>query len=364
MNSQTKQRVTSPLRIGFFAHLALGTDRIDGQIYRSRLLLKQLQERLPQTEIQVVDTGTTSRKPISSFYKLWKTSRKCSDLVIMPNTRGLKWFMPIFVKQKKTKGCRIHFMVVGGWLPRYLKENPRCKTLLEQCDGIYLQTQRMHEELRALGIPNLHLLPNFRSFNLNRDCSGEIKQPFRLVYLSRMLPEKGPQLAIKAVEQLNESFGCTRISLDLWGPIQSGCDDWFHGLLESSPEFIQYKGVLKPDQIPETLPDYDGMVFPTYYSGEGFPGVVLDAGISGLPLVASHWQDNAEFVQEGETGLLFKDRDLEDLKRKISWLVEHPNDVMRMKKASFENANRFHVDQVIPPLLETMGLKTDIGRIE
>jgi len=105
------------------------------------------------------------------------------------------------------------------------------------------------------------------------------------------------------------------------------------------------------------------MLFPSYYSGEAFPGVLLDAMIAGIPVVASDWQDNGEFVEHGRTGLLCAARDVNALTDAVRWSVEHPDEVMRMKHESALRADAYHVDEVIPRLLDRLGL-TPTGAVE
>mgnify|MGYP002239410386 CR=1 FL=1 len=59
-----------------------------------------------------------------------------------------------------------------------------------------------------------------------------------------------------------------------------------------------------------TLCRYDIMLFPTYWYGEGFPGIVMDAYIAGLPLIASDWNINTEVITE-KTGIIIPPKDEE-----------------------------------------------------
>lgn len=355
LRNQQDGKLNAKRVVGVFAHFAAGTKRVDGQIYRSRLVLSELQARLGTGQVDGVDTGHIVRRPIGTLWRCRKICRRCSDIVIMPNTRGLRWLLPLYLRWQKRYGFRIHFFAVGGWLPVFLRDRPQDVKRLRSCAGIYVQTRRMFDELSNLGVKNLELLPNFRNFATDRQPSTELGNPFRLVYMSRILPEKGPQLAIQAVVEINRQFEETRLVLDLWGPIQKGQEQWFQDTL-GDLSAIRYCGVVAPEKIPETLASYDAMLFPTFYSGEGFPGAILDAQIAGLPIIASDWLDNAEFVEVGRTGLLFESRNVSDLKEKIVWMLENPNQVLAMKKMALLSSAQFHVDKIFPPLLRKMGL--------
>ena len=52
------------------------------------------------------------------------------------------------------------------------------------------------------------------------------------------------------------------------------------------------------------LNSYDMMIFPTYYAGEGVAGVIVDAFIAGLPVIASDLGSCREVISDKETGYL------------------------------------------------------------
>ena len=67
---------------------------------------------------------------------------------------------------------------------------------------------------------------------------------------------------------------------------------------------FEYKGVLQPEEVISTLQEYDALIFPSHYAGEGCPGILVEALSAGLPIIASDWKYNSEFVTNGLTGFL------------------------------------------------------------
>lgn len=47
------------------------------------------------------------------------------------------------------------------------------------------------------------------------------------------------------------------------------------------------------------------MLLPTHYYTEGLPGSVLDAYMSGIPIIVSRWKHASEFVKMVKRVLLF-----------------------------------------------------------
>ena len=92
---------------------------------------------------------------------------------------------------------------------------------------------------------------------------------------------------------------------------------------------------------------YDIMVFPTYWQGEGFPGVVVDALIAGLPVLASDWNLNSEVIDDGITGYLIPARDATKLFEKMAFVIENRVSVTAMRKHCLARARDYHSDVVL-----------------
>lgn len=64
-------------------------------------------------------------------------------------------------------------------------------------------------------------------------------------------------------------------------------------------------GILQPSEIYNTISQYDVMLFPThYYFTEGLPVSVVDAYISGIPVIVTEWKHSHEFVEDGQSGFI------------------------------------------------------------
>ncbi|MCC5849019.1 MAG: glycosyltransferase family 4 protein [Verrucomicrobia bacterium] len=337
--------------IAVLGHFADGSDRVDGQILRTRIARDELSRRLGADRVVWADTGFLKQHPIRSLLNISKALKQADTLVILPGPRGLSLLLPWYLRWKRKTGGAIHYLVIGGWLPRHLQNIPGEINRVKQCDSIHVQTQRMKRELEDMGLDQVHLLPNARRFPLDRPVSGPIGSPLRLVFLSRVTEAKGLDLAVDAVRTINEEAAEPQVTLTIYGQIQTGQEYWFATLQERFTSEITYAGSLRPDEINDHLIQHDVMLFPTWYSGEGFPGVLIDAMIAGIPVIASDWIDNAEYVREGDTGLLFEAKNMNALTAKILWMVHHPDEVMRMKHVSAGEAEKYHVDVIWPDLL-------------
>ena len=78
------------------------------------------------------------------------------------------------------------------------------------------------------------------------------------------------------------------------------------------------------------LSQYDVMIFPTYWEGEGFPGVLVDALIAGLPVIASNWHLNSEVIEEGKTGWLIEVNDVTALAEKMKYVIHNRDQLTKI----------------------------------
>ena len=324
-------------------------DSINGQTVKTRLLRDRF-AALSNKQIMYCDTLDWKKHPFRVFMQVWKCFRKSSVVFVLPGLNGLK-MLPLYDKFKVWYEVDLRYIAVGGWLPDYLDQHPGQKKFLEKIDKIYVQSSTMKGTLHAEGLPNVTVMPNSRFFDMDRNIrvqySGD-DDCVHLVFFSRVTREKGVEDAIKAVAELNYG-GQKKATLDIYGPIEKCYKSEFFGLISKESNFVDYKGIIDPagKEIYDILSGYDCMVFPTYYPGEGFPGAVVDAFISGLPVIASNWKYNNEYICDGETGYLFETRDVEALKAAIVRLSVDLTKLENMRYSCRREAQKYHSDKVI-----------------
>lgn len=67
---------------------------------------------------------------------------------------------------------------------------------------------------------------------------------------------------------------------------------------------------------------------------ESAPTVILEAFACGVPVVASRLGAMADLVRDRDTGLLFAAGDARDLRDKLDWAAQHPEDMQRIGRAA------------------------------
>lgn len=67
---------------------------------------------------------------------------------------------------------------------------------------------------------------------------------------------------------------------------------------------------------------------------ENFPMTIVEAFACGVPVIASRLGAMADIVEDGKTGMLFNPGDVSDLRSKLDWAVEHPDQLKEMGLAA------------------------------
>ncbi|MBF0705384.1 glycosyltransferase family 4 protein [Alkalihalobacillus hwajinpoensis] len=327
-------------------------NQLDGQTIKTRVLKEELEKRI-NTNIVFTDTSYIKKNPISVLKDIFKKFIRSSHIIIMPDSRALKVLLPFYILLNNKKRD-IRYVVIGGWLPSFLEANSIYRILCAKLNGIYVEANEMKNRMEKIGLNNIKVLPNFRDFSVEKKQKKGKHLPLRLVYFSRVIKEKGVELAIAAINELNKKE--TVVMLDIFGPLIEEYKPDFLEIMKNQGKEIEYKGYLEPDEIHEKLSEYDAMILPTYFSSEGFPGAVIDAYISGLPVLASDWKYNKEFVIDNYTGLIFKVKDIEDIIKKIEIILTNSNLLESLKENSLKQSLKYHVDFVIPEIIKDMNI--------
>ncbi len=157
----------------------------------------------------------------------------------------------------------------------------------------------------------------------------------RFVYIGRVQREKGIEEILEASTRLNR-----RCCVDIYGP----CGKEVTPELFRQSTCVHYRGVVENREIPSVLSEYDALLLPTYWEGEGYPGVVIEAFQVGLPVIATEWKFIPEIVDE-TCGILVKPRDAEDLRRAMNRLAADTDLAQRLRVGALVKGEEFSAEK-------------------
>jgi glycosyltransferase involved in cell wall biosynthesis len=328
-------------KVLLLGHLGFNVNLFDGQTNKTRNVYELLRSKRNELKsLKYFDTQKFKYSLISPFEMIFSIMR-CDSLIYIPAHNNLKYLFPLIYFICKILKINLLYIVVGGWLDEYLENKKLHVYLLSNIDGIFPQTNQLCEKLKQHYLyKNVVYFPNFRmqsfipTFEQNHD-------DFKIVFMARIFRLKGIDKIFELARYIEDKYKKNHtFIIDFYGPIQKDEMDYFNKGIAKF-EFIAYKGILNPEDIYAKLNEYDLLVLPTRYPGEGFPGTILDAYISGIPVVVSDWKYLSEFVDHGESGFLFDQNREDEFPFYIDKLYHDRNLLLHMKKKAFEKSQSY-----------------------
>ena len=340
-------------KVCVIGHFGFGKEMLNGQTIKTKIITAELEKQFGCEQIMKVDTHGGARALPRVMIQMAEGFRSCENIIILPAQNGVRVFAPLCVAFHKLYQRKLHYVVIGGWLGNLLEANPRLLKALASFTAIYVETRTMKQDLEKRGLCNLCILPNFKDIPIltEDELVYPTGEPYRLCTFSRVMKEKGIEDAVEAVKAVNEKYGRTVYTLDIYGQVDSEQTKWFEDLKASFPDYVRYKGLVAYDKSVEVLKSYFALLFPTYYDGEGFAGTLLDAMAAGVPVIASDWKYNAEIVKPHKNGLLCDAKNVDALIIVLEYILKNRDEFSKMKKWCLEDAKSFSPDLAIQPLI-------------
>lgn len=274
----------------------------DGQTIKTRNLLSLLKEK--DVKVEYFDTQELKSNKLLVINMFWKVMT-CGIMYYLPAENNLQYLFPRFFWLTRLLGKKIHYFVVGGWLVEFLNDKPSLSCKLSKIAGIHCETHYMKELLEESYVfKNVDVFPNFRITDFKPNVYHEDGK-LHLVFMARVIKMKGLDLIFELGKRVSKAGLQNVISIDFYGPQQDEENDidYFDTNIKNY-SFMKYHGPLKPEEIYGVLEKYDAMLLPTHFFTEGLPGSIVDAYISGIPVIVTKWKHASEFVVDGESGIV------------------------------------------------------------
>jgi glycosyltransferase involved in cell wall biosynthesis len=164
---------------------------------------------------------------------------------------------------------------------------------------------------------------------LNRYAVTErVWSPPRILSVGRIVHQKGLDLAIRALSELQDMEWSWRIAGD--GPQLPSLENAARERnMQARVEFMGWKAT---EQLRQEYAASNLFLFPSRH--EGMPNAVLEAMASGLPVIATRIAGNEELVVDGQTGFLVPVEDAAALREALRDLLADDGKRARMGRAA------------------------------
>lgn len=171
-----------------------------------------------------------------------------------------------------------------------------------------------------------------------------------LVSVSRLVEKKGIEYTIRAIAQVAKTDPKVHYTIVGDGPIKEQLQSLINSL--HMQKHISMIGAQPNEKIPTLL--YKSHVFVlssvTAQDGdqEGIANALKEAMATGMPVLSTKTAGTAELVEDGVSGFLVNEKDVNALAQKIRYFIKNPYAINQMGYAGRQVVKeRFHISHII-----------------
>ena len=207
----------------------------------------------------------------------------------------------------------------------------RYRRLLAIASGVIVKSRPMADTLLSLGARSDRLLisPSGANSDLFHG-SDPARTPPRLLAVGRFVAKKGPLHTIRSFALMCQSLGPVMPQPTLWmvgeGPLLKQARVLVRAL--GLQDCVRFFGARPQEQVADLMRQVRGFVQHSLVApdgdSEGNPVAVMEAQLSGLPVVATRHAGIPEVVLDGQSGLLVEEGDETAMAQAMAQLVQDP----------------------------------------
>ncbi|WP_127127382.1 glycosyltransferase [Pseudoflavitalea rhizosphaerae] len=299
-----------------------------------------LKPRFLEAGIKVYSVGITARYGFIKAYKALQgiVDKEWPDLMVAYLTRSE------LVARMVAKFNRI--LVVGTFVSDLYgsqfnqslslkgKLGVRCFEMLNRltrkyCTAFIANSEAVKQaNAKRLDIParKIEVINRGRDGKLFAFQLHQIDEPdsLRIVNTGRLVPVKNQQMLLRAFKLFSEQQPGASLHIAGEGPERKVLTD----LIKATGMEGKVRLLGRRDDLPVLLHQYECFVFPSL--SEGFSGAVIEAMMTGLPVLASDIPANKEIITHLKTGYLFDPYSELSLVQALNWVAGNRYEAVRM----------------------------------
>lgn len=340
------------IKVTIIGHFGGNEKFMDGQTVKTKILYDELCKDT-NLKINKVDTYYNKNNRLKLLFETIKYTIFVKNIIVLLSVNGMKIYFPYLYFLKKIFKKNIYHDVIGGNLDELVKKIPNLKKYLVTINVNLVETMVLKSKLEGLGITNCEVIPNFKRLKIENEKKyiTDGKTTFNFCTFSRVMEDKGITEAAEAINYLNKKYQKKfSLYLDIYGPVEKEYKNQLNKLIKN--ENISYKGIVPYDETTQILKNYDVLLFPTKWKGEGFPGTIIDAFSAGLPVIASDWNSNSEIVKNKKNGLIFPTKDNPTLMSAVETLILNVDLIKKMEKNCLKDAKKYQPDKYVNSIIK------------
>ena len=219
------------------------------------------------------------------------------------------------------------------------------QTLFQIGDGFLPISDYWRERLISMGCPRDKITVQRMGINTDMYQFQQKPQsgaPIKLLSVGRLVEKKGIEFALRALAQVKPDCPDFLYYVAGNGPLMSNLEALTSELGLSNQ--VKFLGWQSQAQIVDLMRESDIMITPSVTARdgdkEGIPMVLMEAMASGLPVISTYHSGIPELIEDGVSGLLVPERDVEGLAAALRRGLTQPETL-----AAYVVAGRHKVEQ-------------------
>lgn len=204
------------------------------------------------------------------------------------------------------------------------------KEIINVGDLFLVRSNDMKRDLISLGFPEEKILVHYLGIPIDQYefKKRELDKELNILLVARFIEKKGIPYAIKALKKVVKVYDNVKLKIIGDGPLRSEIESLIHNLNLERNIILLGKLPKYSDVIREMLNAHI-FILPSVMASdgdkEGTPTVLIEAQATGLPVISTHHAGIPEIVIDGKTGFLAKERNVDELAKKIMIFIENPD---------------------------------------
>lgn len=244
------------------------------------------------------------------------------------------WLHPTLYAMKFKKKYKIIFCERNNPATIYNKLSKKLlRYILKKSNGLIFQTQGVLDQFTDLHLNHKSIvIPN--PIYIDKQLFKYIeKKDNRIVTVGRLTEQKNQKLLITAFSTVQKKYPDLTLEIFGEGSLEQEISDQISKLDLTEKVFL--KGTSK--DVLNLIHTSKLFIFTSLY--EGMPNALIEAQGLGIPCISADCPPGgpAYLIEEGKTGLLFENNNLDSLIDKINFALENYEKMILMSKNAYEN---------------------------
>ncbi|MBB3206278.1 glycosyltransferase involved in cell wall biosynthesis [Rhodopirellula rubra] len=258
---------------------------------------------------------------------------------VLVDTGPLAMLVATVCKELSIPLC-VRFHGVDAYATRLTGEGGNnYRDVFQSAQSIIGVSRHMCEQLKQVGAPDEKI--RYSAYFVDPtlfDTSGINTEAIRFLAVGRLVEKKAPLVTLMAFRRALEQCPDIRLMIIGDGPMEQACRQFIRASRMSHA--VELAGPLPHETVAEFMSASDVFVqhsvAGTDNDHEGTPVGILEAQISGLPVVSTRHAGIPDVVKEGVTGFLVDEFDVNGMAQHMITLAQSPGLAQQMGAASRE----------------------------